>query len=126
MKNDLTKTIFYLDLKHVHKYGSAKFQPNPFFSSQQMATEHVESAAEKKCRQTTGDPVRTGCSNKSSKSSQLLFLCYMQDEDIVLNSFIITSSHRYWCLCFLIIHTIRLCQQYIDIMPSIPTQFCNT
>ncbi len=41
MKNDRTKTIFYLDLKHVHKYGSAKFQPNPLFSSQQMATENA-------------------------------------------------------------------------------------
>ncbi len=29
MKTDRTKTIFYLDLKHVHKYGCAKFQPNP-------------------------------------------------------------------------------------------------
>ncbi len=38
MKNARTKTIFYLDLKHVPKYGSAKFQPNPIFSSQQMAT----------------------------------------------------------------------------------------
>ncbi len=37
--------IFYLDLKHVHKYGFAKFQPNLLFSSQQMAT---ESAAEEK------------------------------------------------------------------------------
>ena len=33
MKNDRTKTIFYLDLKHVHRYGCAKFQPNPLFSS---------------------------------------------------------------------------------------------
>ncbi len=46
MKNDRTKTIFYLDLKHVYKYGSAKFQPNPLFSPQQMATESV--AEEKK------------------------------------------------------------------------------
>ncbi len=38
MKNARTKTVFYLDLKHVPKYGSAKFQPNPIFSSQQMAT----------------------------------------------------------------------------------------
>ncbi len=39
MKNDRTKTIyhFYLDLKHVHKYGSAKFQPNQLFSSPPMA-----------------------------------------------------------------------------------------
>ncbi len=33
MKSDRTKTIFYLDMKHVHKYGSAKFQPNTLFSS---------------------------------------------------------------------------------------------
>ncbi len=37
--------LVYLDLKHVDKHGSAKFQPNPLFSSQQMAT---ESAAEEK------------------------------------------------------------------------------
>ena len=48
MKNYRTKTIFYLDLKHVHKYGSAKFQPNPLFSSQQLATKHAESVAEEK------------------------------------------------------------------------------
>ncbi len=40
MENERTEKIFYLDLKHVHKYGSAKFQPNPLFSSQQMGTEH--------------------------------------------------------------------------------------
>ncbi len=45
MENERNKNIFYLDLKHVHKYGCAKFQPNPLFSSPQMAT---ESAAEKK------------------------------------------------------------------------------
>ncbi len=49
MKNCRTKTIFYLDLKHVHKYGSAKFQPNPLFSSQQMGTEHA--GGRKKSRQ---------------------------------------------------------------------------
>ncbi len=48
MKNVRTKTIFHLDLKHVHKYGSAKFDPNPIFSSQQMATERAESVAEEK------------------------------------------------------------------------------
>ncbi len=48
MKNDRTKTIFYFDLRHVHKYGPAKFQPNPLFSSQQMATEDAESVAEEK------------------------------------------------------------------------------
>ncbi len=41
MKNDRTETIFYPDLKDVHKYGSAKFQPNPLFSSQQLSTEHA-------------------------------------------------------------------------------------
>ncbi len=48
MKNARTKNIFYLDLKHVHKHGSAKFQPNPIFSLQQMATESAESVAEEK------------------------------------------------------------------------------
>ena len=28
MKNYLSQIIFYLDLKHVHNYGSTKFQPN--------------------------------------------------------------------------------------------------
>ncbi len=57
--------IFYLNLKHVHKYGCAKFQPNPLFSSQQTTT---ESAAEeqkkkepqkkkKKVGKPIGDPV---------------------------------------------------------------------
>ena len=45
MENERTENIFYLDLKHVHKYGCAKFQPNPLFSSQQTGT---ESAAEEK------------------------------------------------------------------------------
>ncbi len=36
---------FYLDLRNVNKYRSVKIQSNPFFSSQQMAT---ESLAEKK------------------------------------------------------------------------------
>ncbi len=45
MENERTENIFYLDLKHVHKYGCVKFQPNPLFSSPQMAT---EGAAEKK------------------------------------------------------------------------------
>ncbi len=41
--------MFYLDLKHVHKYDSAQFQPNSFFFSlQRMATKSAESVAEKK------------------------------------------------------------------------------
>ncbi len=68
MENKRTENIFYLDLKHVHKYGSAKFQPNPLFSSQQTAT---ESAAEEKkikikSRQThRGSRRGTGCPNYS-------------------------------------------------------------
>ncbi len=62
MENERTENIFYLDLKHVHKYGCTKFQPNPLFSSQQTAT---ESAAGKK---KVGNPLRgsrqqTGCPN---------------------------------------------------------------
>ncbi len=34
-----SKVNYTVDPKHDHKYGSAKFQPNPLFSSQQMATE---------------------------------------------------------------------------------------
>ncbi len=57
MENERTENIFYLDLKHVHKYGCAKFQPNPLFSSQQTAT---ESAAEKKKKKKkkVGNPLR--------------------------------------------------------------------
>ena len=57
MKNEHTKTNFYLDLKNVHTYGCAKFQPNPSFSSQQTAT---EGAAEKK-------PPRRKKKNKKSR-----------------------------------------------------------
>ncbi len=53
MKIDLRQTIFYLDLKHIHKYGSEKYQPNPLFTSQQKATEHAESVAEEKKNQKT-------------------------------------------------------------------------
>ncbi len=65
MKNDRTKTIFYLDLKHVHKYGSAKFQHNPLFSSQQMGIEHAggRKKTKKKVGKPIGDPVGTGCPN---------------------------------------------------------------
>ncbi len=63
MRNVRTKTIFYLDLKsmHVHKYGSAKFDPNLIFSSQQMATESVakekKATKKKKVGKPIGDPV---------------------------------------------------------------------
>ncbi len=55
MKNARTKTIFYLDLKHVHKYGPAKFHPNLIFASQPMATESAESVAEEK-KKKVGNP----------------------------------------------------------------------
>ncbi len=58
MKNARIKTTFYLDLKHVHKYGSAKFQPNPIFSSQQMATESAESVAEEKKKKKSRQPLK--------------------------------------------------------------------
>ncbi len=48
MENERTENIFYLNLKHVHKYGSAKFQTNPWFSSQQMGTEHGGGRKKKK------------------------------------------------------------------------------
>ena len=50
MENERTENIFYLNLKHVHKYGSAKFQPNPLFSSQQTATESAAEEQKKKKR----------------------------------------------------------------------------
>ncbi len=64
MTNDLSQTIFYFDLKHVHKNGSAKFQPNPLFSSPQMGTENA--GGRKKTSQQTHivDPVGTGYPNK--------------------------------------------------------------
>ncbi len=63
MENEHTENIFYLDLKHVHKYSCAKFQPNPLFSSQQMATESAaeekkEQKKKKKVGKPIGDPVR--------------------------------------------------------------------
>ncbi len=67
-KMSAPKIFFYFDLKHVPKYGCAKFQPNPLFSSQQTAT---ESAAEKKnkTKKKVGNPLRgssqqTGYPNK--------------------------------------------------------------
>ncbi len=56
MENERTENIFYLDLKHVHKYGSAKFQPNPLFSSQQMGTEHGGGRKEKKKKKKSANP----------------------------------------------------------------------
>ena len=67
MENERTENIFYLNLKHVHKYGSAKFQPNSLFSSQQIATERVagdqkkkrkKKEKKKKVAKPIGDPVR--------------------------------------------------------------------
>ena len=66
MKNDRTKTIFYLNLKHVHKYGSVKFQPNPLFSSQQMATESVAEEQKNKQKNTK----RTKNKKQKKKSRQ--------------------------------------------------------
>ncbi len=54
MENEHTENIFYLELKHVHKYGCAKFQPNPLFSSQQMGTEH--SGGRKKKKKKSANP----------------------------------------------------------------------
>ncbi len=68
MENERTENIFYLNLKHVHKYGSATFQPNPLFSSQQMGTEHGGGRKKKKKKKVgkpIGDPNGTGCPNKS-------------------------------------------------------------
>ncbi len=39
---------FYLDMKHVHQYSCATFQPNLIFSSQQMTKESPASVAEEK------------------------------------------------------------------------------
>ncbi len=77
MENERTENMFYLNLKHVHKYGCTKFQPNPLFSSQQTAT---ESAAEekkieqkkKKSRQAhRGSHQGTGCPNNDMKQDMM-------------------------------------------------------
>ncbi len=57
MKNERTENIFYLDLKHVHKYGWAKFQPNPLFSSPQMATEGAAKEKKEKKKKKVGKPI---------------------------------------------------------------------
>ncbi len=56
MENERTENIFYLDLKHVRKYGCAKFQPNPLFSSHQMATKSA--AEEKKNKKKSRQPLK--------------------------------------------------------------------
>ncbi len=77
MENERTENIFYLNLKHVHKYGSAKFQPNPLFSSQQMGTEHgggrktKNKTKKKKFGKPIGDPVGTGCNNNTITSNNV-------------------------------------------------------
>ncbi len=61
MENERTENILYLDLKHVHKYGCAKFQPNLLFSSQQTATESAAEKKKKKSRQPLkGNPSADG------------------------------------------------------------------
>ncbi len=50
MDNERAENFFYLDLKHVHTYACAKFQPNLLFCSEQTGT---ESAAEEKEKRTT-------------------------------------------------------------------------
>ncbi len=84
MKNVRTKTIFYLDLKHVHKYGSAKFDRNPIFSSQQMATESAESVAEqkksnKKKKKKVGKPIGDPVGGRDAPSAQKKNLQLNQD-----------------------------------------------
>ncbi len=55
MENERTENSFYLDLKHVHKYGCAKVQPNPLFSTQQTAP---KSAAQKKKKKKSRQPLK--------------------------------------------------------------------
>ncbi len=78
MENERTENIFYLNLKHVHKYGSAKFQPNPLFSSQQMGTEHGNGRKKKKKKvgKPIGDPVGTGCPNYFRSITSLTWSSY--------------------------------------------------
>ncbi len=57
MDNGRTENIFYLDLKHVHEYGCAKFHPNPLFSSQQMGTESVAEEKKKNKKKKVGKPI---------------------------------------------------------------------
>ncbi len=78
MENERTENIFYLDLKHVHKYGCAKFQPNPLFSSQQTATESAAEKNKTKKKKKVGNRLRgsrqqTGCPNKHCCDFFLVF-----------------------------------------------------
>ncbi len=85
MENERTQNIFYLDLKHVHKYGSAKFQPNPLFSSQQVATESVAEEQKKtKVGKPIGDPVDTGCPNKRPRGLDTLLDLLLDETNIAL------------------------------------------
>ncbi len=80
-ENEHTENIFYLNLKHVHKYGSAKFQPNPLFSSQQMSTEYGGGRKKKKKKKVgkpIGDPVGTGCPNYWGNITQNLWFCVLK------------------------------------------------
>ena len=75
MENESTENFFYLALKHVHKYGCAKFQPDPLFSSQQTATKSVGEEQKKKKKKSQqahrGSRRRTGCPNNINT-----LLCY--------------------------------------------------
>ncbi len=82
MENERTENIFYPDVKHVHKYGSAKFQPNPLFSSQEMGTEHA--AGKKKSRQNHWGSRRNGMPQLGSEFKILLSwkikMCYISTQ----------------------------------------------
>ena len=86
MKNDRTTTIFYLGLKHVHKHGSAKFQPNPLFSSQQMGTEH---AGGKKVGKPIGDPVGTGCPEYCKQCKVMPYRVQLPGSDQISRNFLL-------------------------------------
>ncbi len=65
MENERTENIFYLDLKHVHKYGCAKFQPiRCFLHNKQPPKVRRKKKKKKKSQQThRGSRRGTGCPN---------------------------------------------------------------
>ena len=80
MENERTENCFYL--KHVHKYGSAKFQPNPLYKRppkvwrKKKNKKRTTKRTKKKVGKPIGDPV------------------IGRDAPIIINKFYL------FCLCF--------------------------
>ncbi len=59
MENERTENIFYLDLKHVHKYGCAKFSPIRCFlhNKQPLKVRRKKKNKKKKQKKKVGKPI---------------------------------------------------------------------